>query len=68
MCHVKEVGKEEERRTLDHGLQSQRWPAAVPEIATASGPDRKLGKLADALSRVERGTRQEVNERRSYVY
>lgn len=39
---------------LDHGLQSQRWPAAVPEIATASGPNRKLEKLADVLSRRER--------------
>ena len=43
---------------LDCGLQSQRWPAAVPEIATASGLARKLGKFADALV-----ARRERNER-----
>lgn len=52
---------------LDHGLQSQRWPAAVPEIATASGPDRKLGKLTDALSRAEKERERETGGKREEV-
>lgn len=46
-------------RTLDCGLQSQRWPAAVPEIATASGP--RLVNLGNSLTlSLQRGGERRV--------